>query len=468
MHAFEVEGLSREEAIDRLKAIDSIGVAERAWLSHAISVYPDFEAQGLKPVQGLWTVQGVTADSRRELYAWGRGYSNSDGSRRVHVLPTNTGRRPDAVKVAVAAFTAAFGRLATWPSPWSNPFALVAGSDNTAPAEVIVRALSLYDGSFEDVFAGSREEAREFYDDVGRPAASSAIEDGAEVPSSKCAPCKFLDGCETVPRASGLLGLNNPKAPLRSVSATTLRYHSQCPRQMSLRALNVPPQRRESDSVRVGRIVDATLDSLHKEPEVRPCTSARITELLAERGDIDASDRERAAHLLAQHVCICPWIAGASSHPLPHPEVVAFDDKASALVVAEPDLLYSESGELVWRETTTSKYAPRGTAHLFATRKHIQLALAVLLCAAEAVSKTKRVARIEVEYLTDSGADVRILDPHDLQTQAGAREVINGVAPDWFTDSQFPARPGDACRFCAYTEWCPDVIESETQADADD
>lgn len=464
LDAFEVDGVTREDAIEQMQAIESIGVAEGAWLTHAISRYPDFRQDGLLAVPGLWVIHGVAPDSRRELYAWGRSYASEDGSRRVHVFPTSTGRTPEPAKVAVAAFTTAFGRLATRPSRWWLPFAPVSAAD-TFPTEVVVRSVSLYDGSFVDLFVGSREEAKDFYDTAGRPNAARAVAGGARVPGSNCCGCKLLDLCNAVPRTPGLLRLSDPAAPLRSVSATTLRYHAQCPRQMRLREQNLPSGRTESDPIRIGRIVDSALDELHRDTSTPPCTSARVDEALATRKDLAASDRARAAHLLGLHVDVCPWIAGVATTPRPQAEVVAFDADASALIVAKPDLLYIEDGELVWRETTTSRHALWGATSLFESRKKLQLALALLLCAAGAVAMDRRVARIEVEYLTDNGADLRILDPHDQETQEEARQVIDAVAPAWFADGSFPARPGVACASCAYSEWCPDAVESEDRAD---
>ncbi|GAA1874398.1 PD-(D/E)XK nuclease family protein [Myceligenerans crystallogenes] len=464
LDAVEADGKSVTTALEVLP--DGVGGPERNWIANAVHVYPDMLAEGLRPVQDHWVIQTETATDIRELYAWGRRYESADGRTRVLVLPsmsTATRRPAGDVKTAVSACTTAWGRPAPWPKPskWSEPFA-IRGSDADLPTLVSVRQVGLLDGSVVELFDGTPEEAMARYEQQGRAAVKRAVAGGQPAPGNSCSGCKLIDDCIVVPRVPGLLGVADPEAPVRSVSATTLRYHDACPQQARLRGLNMPAGDTEPQPIRIGRAVDAALNTLHGQVHEQPCTREQLDSVLTDHvAGLDESDAELVVGRLRRHVDTCSRHGGCEiTDEQPQARITAFDPNASVVIYADPDLLYRENGELVWRETTASWAPPSSRRHLFETRKGIQLALAVLLCHAGALGEP--VARVEMEYLTDRGADLRFLDVSDPETVAAARAVIEPIAARWRADGAFPATPGAACGSCSFTRWCPDAAPERT------
>lgn len=465
----ELQGRSRADVLDGLVRLQGrFDEPEIGWIRNAVANYPDFRDEGLVPEPGVWVRQGRAGDELRELYSWGRGYVSADRRQRVFVLlafATATGRPAPPSKVAIAALTTAFGTASTWPAPreWPRPFRPT-GVPEVRPDLVSVRQVGLLDGSIKERFEGTPDEAQLRYDRDGRAAAESVLGEAFATPGRNCDSCKIVDTCEAIHRAPGVLGINAPSAPLRKVSATTLRYHEACPRQARLHALHLSNDVQESTRIQVGRAVDGLLDAAHGTDVSGPCPSEIPADALAQDG-LGPDDKVRARTLLSHHAAVCPLNTGAEiSHLQVQPEVVMFDAEASVVLNAKPDLLYREDGDLVWRETTTSRSAPSGRKHPFETRKGLQLALAVLLCHGGALGEP--VARIEVEYLTDRGPDLRSLDPSDPATVAAARAVVEPVAQRWREDQTFRPTPGAAvCRSCSYRQWCPEADRSEEEND---
>ncbi|WP_285104082.1 PD-(D/E)XK nuclease family protein [Promicromonospora sp. MEB111] len=439
----------------------TFGPAEIAWITNAVTTYPDLVAEGLHPLSGHWVKSGTSPADLRELYAWGRGYTDSTGSLRVLVLPvmsTVSARPPARSKVAIAAFTTAFGTLSSWPSPWSERFRPI-DSPGPSPTRVSIRQVGLLDGSMVELFDGTPDKARALYQEAGRPVAVQVATGGPASPGRDCVSCKSLDSCDGVPRSSGIVGVSAPGAPLRQVSGTTLRYHVACPRQARLSAIHLSSDAQESAPIEVGRVVDDVLNRAHGTGDPAACTADQLVTSLQATPTAPAI-ADRALKLLGHHAEICPRASGCEITEVQvQATVVAFDPAASSVVVARPDLLYREDGDLVWRETATSLFPPSGKKHLFDTHKRLQLALAVLLCHAGALGEP--VARLEVEYLTDRGPDLRYLDVTDPLLLAQAHAVVGPVAQNWRHDEAFAPAPGPACGSCAYTRWCPDAAANE-------
>lgn len=463
----ELRGMQRSSAVDAATVGTRLDTPELAWIRNAVERFPDFASEGLLPIDGHWVVAGQAGDEVRELYTWGRGYTTHDRRRRVMVLPSFgpvNGRRAEAEKVAIAAFTTAYGVRSGWPDGWWTPFRR-SSEKPVVPDRVTVCQVGLLDGSLLELFDGSPEEARTAYDAIGRPAAERARLGGPAVPGRDCSDCALLDKCGSTWRATGLLGVNSPRAPLRRVSATSLRYHVACPRQARLQSIHLSHDIRESPSVTVGRAVDEALNRAHKAGLSEGCSAIALAHELGSVTTLTPDEKSRATALLRQHVDLCPWNSGCKPvGARPQASAVAFDPLASAVVLATPDLVYRDDGELVWRETTTSHSPPSSRRHMFDTRKGVQLALAALLCDAGALGEP--VARIEVEYLTDRGADMRYLDPSDPAVIGRARSVIEPLASAWRCDDDFAPTPGAACGSCSFTQWCSVAIEPERTCDA--
>lgn len=439
----------------------TFGPAEIAWITNAVTLFPDLVGEGLHPLPGYWVKSGASSSDFRELYSWGRGYTDDSGSLRVLVLPvlsTASARLPARSKVAIAAFTAAFGTLSSWPSPWSERFQ-PAENPGSSHTRVSIRQVGLLDGSMAELFGGTPDEAKALYEDVGRAVAVQVTAGGPASPGRDCASCRLLDSCDAVPRSSGVLGVSAPDAPLRQVSATTLRYHAACPRQARLSSIHLSSDAQEPAAIEVGRVVDDVLNRAHGTGDPAACTADQLTRLLDAMPTAPAI-ADRAVRLLGHHAEICQRVGNCDITDVQvQATVVAFDPAASSVVVARPDLLYREDGDLVWRETTTSLSSPSGKKHLLNTRKRLQLAVAVLLCHAGALGEP--VIRLEVEYLTDRGPDLRYLDVTEPRLVAEARAVVGPVAQNWRQDETFAPVPGPACESCSYTRWCPDAAVNE-------
>lgn len=446
--------------------MSKFGPGERAWVRNAVTRYPDLGAEGLRPVPGYWAVQAKSDWEIRELYSWGRGYLGDGGLLRVFVfLSFSRAQRSRAgePKTAVAAMTTALGRLCPRPSPWSKPFTPEEAPD-VVPERVSIRQVGLLDGSMVELFAGTPDEAKALYEKFGRMAAGRAAAGADPTPGRDCANCPLIDTCDAVLPTPGLMGLAMPDAPLRSVSATTLRYHAACPRQARLNSMHLSHDAQEPSFIRVGRLVDGLLNDAHGAGRGTPCSDKDLQASLASTPSADPADRTRAAVLLSHHVEVCPLRGCEITDVQEQAQVVSLDPEASVVVVARPDVIYRDDGDLVWRETTTSFVPPRSSKHLFDTSKGIQVALAVLLCHAGALGEP--VKRIEVEYLTDHGADLRYLDPTDTALVRAARAVVEPIVAHWRNDEEFPAVPGDPCSSCAYLQWCPDAVAPEGKNDA--
>ncbi len=422
-------------------------------------------SMGFRAVRGWWVVQAKGSSETRELYSWGRGYVSDVNERhRVLVMPTFTSpdqRSPDQVKVAIAAYTTAMGSLGERPDPWTGPFSL---DDTSVEAdEVTVLAVGLNDGATRELWNGSPASAKARYESLGRPAIAAVMGPAEAIPGHDCDECKRLDACETIPVLKGMLGVCDPRRPLREVSATSLRYYQDCPRKDRLARINLHGTSDETAATLTGRTVDARLNALHDMPRDRGCS---LDELRAPVSALVGSDRigsaelERARRLLAGHRYTCPWDSGcAVTGAQAQATIVAFDPDASAIIKAKPDLLYREDGALVWRETATSGAPPRSGWNLFDSWKRIQLAIALLLCEGGAFGADTPVARVEVEYLTDRGPDIRYLECGNDSNIAAAREVLASVVPLWFNDDHFAPSPGPACSRCPYQRWCPESIQ---------
>lgn len=444
---------------------DRLGVPERRWIMNAAFLYPDFRGMGLQAVRGWWVVKANGQSETRELYTWGRGYVDAaDTRRRVLVLPTFSSpetRSPDQVKIAVAAYTTGWGRIAEKPRPWGKPFA--SADTSIEPDEVTVLGVGLENGAIKELWRGSPAAAKGRYESFGRPAITAALGPASAIPGHDCSGCKRLDSCTTIPTLPEILGVHGPDRPLREVSATSLRYYQTCPRQHRLSRINVRGTDEETAATRTGRLVDAKLNALHT--MARDCGCA-LGELRGPLGNPEADiglepiERERADRLLAGHRHTCPWnSACVITDVQAQATVVAFDPNASAVIYAKPDLLYREDGALVWRETATSTAPPSSRRSLFDTWKRIQLALALLLCEAGVFGVDNPVARVEVEYLTDRGPDIRYLECGSESNIDAARKVLASVVPLWFNDDRFAPSPGPACIPCPYRRWCPESVQ---------
>ncbi|WP_169775384.1 PD-(D/E)XK nuclease family protein [Streptomonospora alba] len=368
-------------------------------------------------------------------------------------------------EIAIAAHTTAIGRPARWPPPeeWGQPFPLL--GPHRPPGyirRVRVIEIGLMDGSRNVLFDGAPEEAKARYEERGRHRHIEIVAGGAPRPGTSCVDCKALMVCEERIWAPGLLGVRTRQAPLRTVSASDLRYHRQCPAQYHMRALKLPKADEYAAEHRRGKAVHAWLEDAHRRAAVhgQPCTPNSVPEAPETWGETEwALPQEEirlGIRMLTSHAGVCPF-SSAISHSDPEPDLAFFDAYANAVVLAKPDLLFYEDGAPVWRETKTRRSGATSRRELF--RRYPQLALGLLILHGGHLGEQTEGARVELEVLyPDRLPDLIFLHADDPIDVEAAKEVLYSLTRSWHGDTSYPAHPHeDACRRCPVSHWCPDA-----------
>ncbi|SIM53492.1 PD-(D/E)XK nuclease superfamily protein [Micromonospora cremea] len=413
-------------------------------------------SQDLVPVRQWWVVQHRD-DVVRELWAWGRRYSSPDGSRReLRFLRFGWAdpQRRNAAEVAVAAYVAAYGRPAQWPDPWERHFA-VGGQPQVS--NVVVAEVSLADGVRSVLFDGTAAEASGLYAQTGQLPVAKSVDGTSRRAGGDCLKCRLLAVCPEVPRAPGLLGLPAyPKAKLRSVSVSDLRYHDCCPAQYHLQAMRLPKSNEYSAEARLGLAVHDYLERLHRRHS-GPCVAADMpvdASWLGATWALDEQDAMIGAKMLAHHPQVCPIQAGVTDVCV-EKTFTFYDTAAQALVIAKADLVHRDGSSWVWRETKTTQRPARGHSVL---NVYPQIALATAVLSRGLLGGSVDGSRVEVEVLRPTGADLILVDPSDPTQVAEAHALLGKLTRPWREDSTFPARPGGRCHTCPVRMWCPSSV----------
>lgn len=389
-----------------------------------------------------------------ERTVWGRRYASADGSVREIWIPSmgTVKRDRPMVEIAAAAGVAATG----------IPVAVEYGQraeelkgPNVLPSRVRIVGVGLGDGSVAVLADWDADEAVRQFDLHAKNRMAQAV-DGRELqPGSDCTRCEGLAGCETIPKIPGLLGVSGPHRPRkrRSVSISDLRVHATCPARYHLtRVLNLKDGRSENEAIRRGRAVDAWLNKRHQE---RPWTACRHSALPGSLPGLAPEGGGPALDMIRQHRGHCPLDGLPATETVrPQWRLAVYDPVADTVVIADPDLLYTDMGGWVWRETKTA-------ARRFSERRPLlstfpQLALAVLLMASGVPGGDPRRSRIELEVLRADGATCQEIDPFDAANIDQARDVVSGLAAGWAADETYapvPA-PGFDCVDCEVRRWC--------------
>lgn len=412
--------------------------------------------------------QHETPGSRhiREIVPWGLTIFGDDRRLARLVLLRNSEQSMplDDSRIAAAAKCAAAGKPAHKPSQgdWYTASYRVESSSTVVTRVEIVEYL-LDSGDSRTRFEGTAAEALDYYKRVGRPAGVRAMDSTAARPGYDCDHCALASTCDTLPSVPGLLGVEAPGTPRATWSATNGRNHHQCPRKDHLQRQKVSGAA-PSDRERVGRAVDAALNLRHREG--KPCNTMELPSTVGEwqaLGDVRTPEEaSAAAGMLAWHTAMsCPFIEQDTAESQPQASVIAFDPTANVIVRAMPDLLYTDDGGLVWRETkTTSRLSRCGVDPLQSWWK-IQVATAVLLLGSGAAGASPPF-RYELELLTEDGGDVLPIDATDPAEIERARAVVATVVRPWRDDPRdHSTRPGDHCRFCDFRERCEDAVGGE-------
>ncbi|MEU8774518.1 PD-(D/E)XK nuclease family protein [Streptomyces sp. NPDC048606] len=429
----------------------------------------DGESEGLPrtvPVEDRWVAAkpgDVPGVRKYELEVWGRQYATPDGSVRELWLPqlgALTPTRPLS-ELAAAAGALAHGVPSDTGRYKAERTALHPGGP--APDRVRIVGVGLGDGRIsvlraeEDGVAAdwTSREARDMFDRHAAPRVAPATSGTARRPGQDCVDCKALSSCPSVKRVPGLLGVpeRSPGRKRRTVSISDLRAYRDCPSRYHLtRVLRLRELKAESEAIRRGRAVDAWLNTRHADPRRVPCRHISLPRSLP---GLAAGELAPALAMLERHRARCPFDRiGAQDLCLPQHRVTVYDPEADVVVLADCDLVYTERGAVVVRETKTG--ARRYGANVELMEYHPQLALAVLFVASGVLTGDPRRSRVELETLRVDGSAEEELDPFDPATVEQARGVVRGLAASWAAAVEYPEVPrtGYDCGQCEARRWC--------------
>ncbi|MGR8007691.1 PD-(D/E)XK nuclease family protein [Streptomyces hypolithicus] len=434
------------------------------------------------PVRDVWVlgkdpgpVDKRGADTY-EMTAWGRRYVAPGGStRELWLLTFGAAKddRPEAEKAA-AAYVAARGRPAG--GGWRKrntpvPVDQLPEHRTDLPEQVRVIEFGCGDGKHKQLLDWNRQEARQHFTADGWPVLLQAIDGTGTRPGTGCVDCKALAGCDALPRSPELLRIEppEPRRSRRSVSVTDLRAYRDCPAKYHVtRQLKLRSSKPESPEVRRGRVVDDVLNQRHGIPPYRSCEELPGPADPASwgAGNLHLSGKEAldGAAMLEQHGFYCPLDGLAAEEEVRvQYQVTCYDPDLDLVLIATPDLLHTRQGGWIWRETkTASRYLYEGEPLL---RRYPQLALGVLMLAADVLGGDVARSRVELELLHTDDVTFEELDPSRPGIVDEAREVIAGLARPWVRDQDYPIDPGRHCGSCEALEWCRPGIEHLAMAE---
>jgi hypothetical protein len=426
--------------------------AVQRYVRHAVNAYleVDESRQALLETTLTHREQRTIKVQHRAMQGWGVWLEDPTGSvREVRRLRHGSARgtiQVDQVWAAVMAKLAVDGRTeeATGPEP--------------DPELVLVVEVGLGDGSDHEVFRGTAAEARRMWADVGRPVVTEMINTDDLRPGWSCTSCVWLTSCPAVPAVRGALGLPQPAAFRRSVSAADLDLYARCPAQYGMRRLFHLPAHFDdpSDAQVRGILAHQWLAAAHSRPGSKPCTEAGLPRDGADPlGMLAEHEVSLVAPFLAGHVSECP-LAENGIHAI-HVETrqQLFDADADVLLVAKPDLVMFRDGVETWRETkTTITEFPPSLEDLLET--YTSAPFNMVLLAELSTHRTGAPAGVvEFEVLRPFEGAVYLLDVGDERLLNLARKRVVELARQWSVDVSLTATPGPSCHWCSVQRWCP-------------
>ena len=432
------------------------------YLRHALVTYVQVDATLAEDTPGL-----RHTSPREALYdddtvkAWAVYLDDGDGLREVRRLRQGHTRLPDPNTLAWAGAAA---------------YTLVRGADTGVapdPPPTRIRVVEVGLDTEDDitvVFDGTPEQALALFHDHAVPRLRRLATGITRRPSRGCSSCRYLGGCDTLPRANGVLGLPSNGVCTRTVSASTLTSYRWCPAQHFLRDLAYLPLDLDVDASPErlrGDAVHSWLEAAHR--RLQPCTADDLPEPNVAAatvedgplgiGPLSAEDYATAWRLLRRHIAVCPLQYDHVEGPI-EVEVVRrfFDADADAVVVAKPDLTFVAAGRPVWRETKTTAHLPPADEYdIVSSSLAAALWLAILAGgSASADGETAGVLEWEVLTTADDEARLYYLEADNESLVASARRHLAETAIAWHTDVTFAAAP-DAwkCDRCPVQRWCP-------------
>jgi hypothetical protein len=351
------------------------------------------------------------------------------------------------------------------------------------PERVRVSEFSLADGTYQVLFDGNADDAKQMYRDRGWPI-QEAMADQRLNPGSQCAECDFLNVCPAVAKFRGVLGLPDRAVATRAVTAADLVIYDRCPTQFHvLRRAHLPsappeggPEAGGGDRRDRGLAAHAWLRWAHERSPQRACRSDDLPDpvsqpaaaaALAAEIRVSSEAYTAAKPYLDHHVEHCLLGFGGVHDVRCEPRHVVYDPDADMVVVTEPDLTARlDSGGVVWRETKTSDRLPADVVD--ALHGHPGFALHVALLAA-GVAGEADVGGAELEVLSAHRAELFYVPLDDGMLVSTAQRVVAEIGHPMARDLDFEPRPSGACQFCDAYGWClPPEVPATAAPEFDD
>src|ERR1039457_5722577 len=203
------------------------------------------------PVSRPWVMQVKPPDGGTiyELCAWGRRDESADGEERELRLPrvkSVKDRAVDLGEAAAAAMVLAYGAVALNQSRSGKPHNL---REAQPVRSIRVVEVGCEDGSWQEMFSGSPQKARRYYDEHAKARLSAVTAGGEYRPGDDCAGCKLAGTCPALPSRPGMLGIIGT-GPVRTWSSRTGGTTSHAPPRTIGSAFPPPRARAGSRPVR--------------------------------------------------------------------------------------------------------------------------------------------------------------------------------------------------------------------------
>jgi hypothetical protein len=442
------------------------------YLRHALATYENVHLELAEDFPHLqhtdeWDATIYQGDIVR---AWAVYLHDGAGTREIRRLRLR-GCRPDdpnaKAGAAVAAYVAGHGQPPGDTAPVTRIRVLEVGCDR---------------GDIAVMFDGDLAAAQALFEEHALPRLRTVVQGGGYKAGRDCASCRYLGGCERLPRANGLLGVPSNGVATRSVSAATLASWLLCPSQHFMRDLAYLPldhQSSHSDAQNRGIWVHQWLDAAHRRGI--SCTLDDLPDLVNaqptdESGDViglgplEPHEYAVALPYLRQHVQQCPLQFDHVEGPL-HVERLlrVYDADADTVIAAKPDFTFTTGGRPVWREVKTHLVPGSEDPH-HVIDASLAAALFLAWLGSDAADPrlhsdlrdwvpppldTATPGVLEWEVLTPTTSYVVFLDAADEALLLHARQRLAEIATQWHNDVTFAAKPGPRCEYCTVAKWCP-------------
>jgi hypothetical protein len=236
------------------------------------------------------------------------------------------------------------------------------------------------------------------------------------------------------------------------------------------------PNTGESPAQRRGRLAHAWFARAYErgirctQTDVPDPKTKDIGEVATDLGWGEAEYLDVHPWLLA-HTEVCPLSLEHPTPTCPEVDVIVKDTDADLLVIARPDLLYSENERINWREFKTVA-APIAHHPDDFLQAYPQLPLAICMLADKAIEgelatalNTTEPGDVELELIWPGGARVISWAANDPATVSRARHLVAEMVDGWAFDQEWQPSANPPCRWCSMASMCEFANSSPTAID---